>query len=353
MRKGICLAFIVSICSFYSAAQSCSDGPSDGNQSFFTFCQTGSSLNYTGAYAITVGNGITLTINGNVTINGTLTISMVGSTSILHILSPYTLHVTNMTFSGSATAKNIVVDGPSGKIVVDNTLDFGGLSIDLDGAGSISAGSITGAGNISCNGDGNCPSTTAGSCSPSGSTFCTTGGFVLPVELLYFKNDVSDESVTLSWATASELNFDYFSLERSSDGKVFEEIAQVKGNGTTNKAHTYSYKDDNPLIGLSYYRLTSIDFDGYRETFTAVSASYRGPKRFTISPNPSDGSSIKLNINFADETNGQVIVYNNMGSIMGTYPVTSNGSINFPQTLTAGVYMARYTSTSFTSTERF
>jgi hypothetical protein len=185
--KKVVLVFFAIIWSLCAVGQSCTDGPSDGNQTFFTFCQAGSSYSYTGNYAITVGNGITLTINGNVTINGTLTINMLGSTSILEVQSPYTLRATNMTFSGSATAKNLVVDGPGGKIVVDNTLDFGGLSIDLDGSGNISAGTITGAGNISCNNDSNCPNVSASSCSPSTSSFCTTGGFILPIELLFFK----------------------------------------------------------------------------------------------------------------------------------------------------------------------
>src|ERR1043165_2651430 len=98
MTKKVFLVFFITICSLYAAGQSCSDGPSDGNQSFFTFCQTGSSLTYTGNYTITIGNGITMSINGNVTINGTLTIDMLGSASILEVLSPYTLRATNMTF---------------------------------------------------------------------------------------------------------------------------------------------------------------------------------------------------------------------------------------------------------------
>jgi len=353
MIKKVFLVVFTSISWLYAQGQSCTDGPSDGNQSFFTFCQTGSSLTYTGNYSITVGNGITLSINGNVTINGTLTVNMVGSGSILEVLSPYTLHATNMTFSGSATAKNLVVDGPSGKIVVDNTLDFGGLSIDLDGAGNISAGTITGATNISCNSDGSCPNTTASSCSPSGSSFCTAGGFVLPIELVFFKGNVSGESVELSWSTATELNFDYFSVQRSGDGKSFDEIAQIKGHGTTNKQHSYSYDDTNPIVGRSYYRLISNDFDGYQQVFKVVSMDFLGEKSFNVSPNPSSGESVKLNFNFANETDGQVTIYDNVGSVVGSYPLTSSGTISFRQALTSGVYMAKYTSISFTKTERF
>jgi hypothetical protein len=354
MIKKVFLACFATIWSIYAMGQaSCTDNPSDGNMTFFSFCQAGSSYTYTGNYLITVGNGITLTINGNVTINGTLTINLLGSTSILEVLSPYTLHATNMTFSGSATAKNLIVDGPSGKIVVDNTLNFGGLSIDLDGSGNISAGTITGADNISCNNDSNCPNTTASSCSPSGSSFCTAGGFVLPIELEFFKGEISNESVALSWSTSTEINFDYFSVERSGDGKTFNEIGQIKGHGTTNTQHNYSYEDNNPIVGRSYYRLTSNDFDGYQQVFKVVSMDYQGEKSFSVSPNPSDGTAVRLNFNFENETDGQVTIYDNVGSVIGSYPMASTGSINFSRTLTSGIYMAKYTSMSFTKTERF
>lgn len=354
MTKKIFILVFATIGSFYAAGQaSCTDNPADGDKTFFSFCQAGSSYTYTGNYSLTIGNNVTLTINGNVTINGTLTINMVGSGSILEIQSPYTLRATNMTYSGSATAKNIVVDGPSGKMVVDNTLDFGGLNIDLDGAGSITAGSIIGATNISCNSDSNCPNTTSSSCLPSGSPFCTTGGFILPIELLFFKGNVSNGSVALSWSTAAELNFDYFSLERSNDGKTFNEIAQVKGHGTTSKQNSYSYEDNEPIVGRSYYRLISNDFDGYQQVFNVVLVDYQGEKTFSVSPNPSDGTSVNLNFNFANDTGGQVVIYDNVGSIIGVYPVTSGGAISFTHMLTTGIYMAKYTSTAFTKTERF
>jgi len=68
--------------------------------------------------------------------------------------------------------------------------------------------------------------------------------------------------VQLNWATASETNNDYFTIERSTDGRSFEAIATVYGMGTITEISKYYHTDKNPLNGLSYYRLKQTDFDG-------------------------------------------------------------------------------------------
>jgi hypothetical protein len=187
----------------------------------------------------------------------------------------------------------------------------------------------------------------------SGPTSCVSSCTALPVLLIDFKAKSDVSSVHLQWSTASELNFDYFSLQRSSDGKSFSEITQVKGHGTTKESHSYSYEDTDPIIGLSYYRLISNDFDGYQEIFKVVSVEFHGDKKFSVSPNPSDGTSVKLNFNFANDEDAQVIIYDNVGSVIGTYHISGSGTINFDSSLKSGIYLAKYTSSSFTKTERF
>jgi len=94
----------------------------------------------------------------------------------------------------------------------------------------------------------------------------------LPVELMSFTADCRNSSeVKLSWTTASEINNDYFTLEKSNDGKVFEPVTKVKGSGTTTETHTYSFMDkisDN----IVYYRLRQTDFNGEEFIFRTVAA---------------------------------------------------------------------------------
>lgn len=88
------------------------------------------------------------------------------------------------------------------------------------------------------------------------------GSNPLPVELLLFEAQKSHQQVELTWETASELNNDYFVVERSLDGQNFEAVAQVKGAGTTPHLQQYATVDKNPQAGTSYYRLKQVDFDG-------------------------------------------------------------------------------------------
>lgn len=87
----------------------------------------------------------------------------------------------------------------------------------------------------------------------------------LPVELAYFKANAIGTQVELQWQTASEDQNSHFMVERSSDGKLFEGIGMVAGNGTTSLTTNYSFYDQVPLVGTSYYRLKQVDED---ESFT-------------------------------------------------------------------------------------
>lgn len=89
----------------------------------------------------------------------------------------------------------------------------------------------------------------------------TQGPTPLPVELVYFKAGSRGAAVDLSWRTASEDQNSHFVVERSSDGRAFEAIGMVAGNGTTSLATNYEFTDMVPLGGLSYYRLKQVDED--------------------------------------------------------------------------------------------
>ncbi|MES2587494.1 MAG: T9SS type A sorting domain-containing protein [Bacteroidota bacterium] len=95
--------------------------------------------------------------------------------------------------------------------------------------------------------------------SSSGDCNCN---IVLPVELTSFTVNKFGKSNYLNWQTASEKNNDYFLVQRSIDGDLWETIKLVKGHGTTDHQKDYQYIDENPLVGLSYYRLKQVDFNG-------------------------------------------------------------------------------------------
>ncbi|MFD3000541.1 T9SS type A sorting domain-containing protein [Pontibacter toksunensis] len=96
---------------------------------------------------------------------------------------------------------------------------------------------------------------------------------VLPVELVRFTARNSGAVVQLQWLTASEFQNDFFSIERSSNGHIFESIGRVAGNGTTAQGAAYGFKDEYPLVGTSYYRLKQVDEDGSHSYSSVVAVT--------------------------------------------------------------------------------
>ncbi|PIQ22896.1 MAG: hypothetical protein COW65_00525 [Cytophagales bacterium CG18_big_fil_WC_8_21_14_2_50_42_9] len=84
----------------------------------------------------------------------------------------------------------------------------------------------------------------------------------LPVELLNFTAALENTKVSLKWQTATEINNDYFVVERSQNGVSFSSISKVKGAGNSLQLNTYSQLDAAPLKGVAYYRLKQVDING-------------------------------------------------------------------------------------------
>lgn len=94
---------------------------------------------------------------------------------------------------------------------------------------------------------------------------------VLPVEYAYIRAKHKGRMNNLEWATASEIDNDYFVVQRSVDGLAFENIGQVDGAGYSNHSVNYSFDDRNHPAGLNYYRLIQVDHNGAQYTSSVVS----------------------------------------------------------------------------------
>lgn len=89
----------------------------------------------------------------------------------------------------------------------------------------------------------------------------------LPITLISFHVTHQDGLVVIEWSTSSETNNNYFSIERSADGDHWKVIGRLAGAGNSNSQLSYTYIDQNPQKGESYYRLKQTDFDGQFEYF--------------------------------------------------------------------------------------
>ena len=119
----------------------------------------------------------------------------------------------------------------------------------------------------------------------------------LPVELTHFSAVAQGAGARLTWGTASEKNCAYFGVERSADGRVFATLARVAGQGTTTRAHAYSWTDasasPSPTV---YYRLRQVDTDGtssyspVRQVTRAVAGT--NPLSAQAYPNPGQSGQV-------------------------------------------------------------
>ena len=115
--------------------------------------------------------------------------------------------------------------------------------------------------------------------SPYAINFTGTAGLnctPLPIELESFQCiPTTNNEIEIHWVTASEVNNDYFIIERSIDGIHYEELARVQGSsGNSNETLEYIVADANPVFGINYYRLTQVDYNGNREIFDPSSCNY-------------------------------------------------------------------------------
>ncbi|RYM31450.1 T9SS type A sorting domain-containing protein [Brumimicrobium glaciale] len=108
----------------------------------------------------------------------------------------------------------------------------------------------------------------------------------LPIELTEFEVKKQDASAMVNWTTASELNNDYFDLERSTDGFNFESISKLDGAGNSTHLINYNHLDRYPEAGISYYRLKQVDFDGKFSYSDIKSILFDDIGSLNIYPNP-------------------------------------------------------------------
>ncbi len=167
----------------------------------------------------------------------------------------------------------------------------------------------------------------------------------LPVELIFFEASNNKGFVELNWATASQLDFDYFAVEHSKDAQVWEELKQIKGQGTTNNRTDYKLSDVKSLVGANYYRLKMVDLDGTFEYSMVDYVNMEEPKQMSLYPNPINQSeTLTLNLNFTPNDGDKIFVYNQLGvEILSLAVSTSNIAVALND-LKEGTYLVKYVS---------
>lgn len=177
--------------------------------------------------------------------------------------------------------------------------------------------------------------------------------YPLPVEFISFNASCDNANVKITWSTASEQNSSHFLVERSSDGTNFSSIASVTAAGNSSTTKNYSYTDSDALSGLSYYRLTQVDFNGDSRNTDAVAVSPCGEDNVFVWGN--DGV-IYTSINTPEDRQYIIEIYDLLGQKLYAEPVSAvKGNNRFqhePSELASGIYLVQVVSSVNKATEK-
>lgn len=265
--------------------------------------------------------------------SGTSTIS--GTLSVDNLSFNNGAEVTFASTSSIIVAGDFTNDNNSDEVVV-NTTSFtvaGNLSNGegavISGTGSIDVdGTITniGAGKLfGCSGDG--------CCTNEGDDDCV---LALPIELLSFEVYHDGTSTVYRWTTASELNNEYFIIEKSVDGVVYSPVIEVLGAGNSYEKIDYVYNELHSVSdGDMYYRIVDVDYDGVR---TASDV-------FTLSSN--DGSNeidvhvrngTKLIVSGVYAESAELFLYDVLGGLKRHHKLVGPaGVVTLPKGISSGL----------------
>lgn len=224
-------------------------------------------------------------------------------------------------------------------------------------------GSISGSGGLWGTSNGNCPTGIVSGVTVTGADFWrpwTLTDFTspLPIKLLSFAANCRDGKAFIQWSTASEVNNDFFTIEKTFDGINFEFVAKIQGAGNSNTTLNYSYTDNNPGSGKVYYRLTQTDFDGTSETFDLISFECgKSSPLDIISVYNNNGANVISSVTVPStgkylitliDARGRLVYNDNVNLVEGFNQVTLQ--IQEPST---GIYFMRLSNESEQKTKKF
>ena len=176
----------------------------------------------------------------------------------------------------------------------------------------------------------------------------------LPVTLTSFEVSDREKSILLSFSTATERNNAHFEIERSADGRTFEKIGQVAGNGNSTAVIYYTFEDKAPWSGINYYRLRQVDLDG-ESTYSPVrSIVFGDTKNVVLFPTPvSETMTVQLDEAYNSDAQWQIMDITGRILSEGIFAAEQNTFTIPVHTLTEGTYVLRMIANQTAITKQF
>jgi hypothetical protein len=161
----------------------------------------------------------------------------------------------------------------------------------------------------------------------------------LPVELSNFNVKSQEETALLYWTTATELNSDYFDIERSVDGLTWLKLGSVNAAGQSNAELKYSFTDKKPVDGENFYRLKMMERDGKSNYSPVRIITFDRKAKLTLWPNPAN-ETIHLSLSNLSDIKS-IKVMNLAGQLIREVKPSANIDV---RNLPVGMYIVAVTS---------
>ncbi len=166
-------------------------------------------------------------------------------------------------------------------------------------------------------------------------------GTILPIELLSFEG-INDGTINkLKWLTSSESNNKYFIIQHSINALDFIEIGRLNSSGNSHLQQEYQFIHEKPNIGINYYRLKKIDFDGQYDYSQAIAIMAKDSQKneiCSIFPNPASYHIMLDILPFDANAIFEIQIFNTLEQLISTEIKSSELSEIDISTLEAGIY---------------
>lgn len=164
---------------------------------------------------------------------------------------------------------------------------------------------------------------------------------VLPVSFTAFTASNSKNNIRLDWSTAHEANSDYFEIQKSSNntGNDFIMIGTVTAAGESNVKRHYSFVDDAPFEGVTYYRIRQVDRDGNFMYSRTLSVHYKPDGLIKKSLNPVRHSIFVQLTHFTPDASNRWTLYDMAGRVIHSQSFSQQTIYGLLPSLIPGMYI--------------
>ena len=151
----------------------------------------------------------------------------------------------------------------------------------------------------------------------------------LPLDIISFNGQCDNNFPQIEFVVASQINNEFFTIERSVNLIDWEEVGYIAGGGTTNEIITYNWSEEALLNGTKYYRLSLTDINDEVKYSNPIAIECENEIDFHLYPNPAfNFINIAFNFDYFQNEETNLNIRTLTGKIIKSVPVSLSKGYN-------------------------